>query len=239
MILQHFWRLSLTATALLAASGCASGVSNCKSNARDSMRSTNRSLQSFDPIGTVLDVATLPVTMTATCAKDIAVSPVYEAADKLRYQRMVKAQRVTADDPRVSRAATPITKLDVKPTAPVSPPPGTAAKCDYRTTCVAASTLLISPGKTASAKTIVISQEHQQYELTNNCGEPIDCYVCGTKDNKVSRASGATCDDATIRKLEPNETWIGDGAAENVDGMAMTCIVADAGEHITCRTWPE
>jgi len=38
---------------------------------------------------------------------------------------------------------------------------------------------------------VMISQEYQQYELNNNCGEPIDCFVCERKTGKVSRRSGA------------------------------------------------
>jgi hypothetical protein len=240
MVLRSSWRLCLAVTALLAAAGCASGVSNCRRNAKDNLRSTGRGLQSWDVVGTAIDVVALPVTATATCAKDLAVSPVYEAADMLRVQRIVKAERVTADDPRVKRAAARITAVDLPPSAAAAGAPSAkSAKCEYRTPCVTASTLLVSPSRSASSETILIGQEHQQYELTNNCAEAIDCYVCGTKDGKISRSSGATCADATIRKLEPTETWVGDGSAEDVDGMAMTCLVADASGHVACRTWPE
>jgi hypothetical protein len=240
MISRTSWRLSAAVVTLWVASGCSSGVSNCKRNSSDNLRSTKKSMQSWDLIGTVMDVATLPVTTVAGCATDLAVSPVYEAAEKIR-MRSIKAERVSADDPRVSQSAVPIASLKIEalpstPPAPAAQPP----KCKYRTNCVAASTLLISPGKGAGGR-IVISQEHQQYELTNNCGEHVECFVCGSKGGKVSRAAGTgPCDDAASRPLEGGETWIGDGSAENVDGMALSCLPFDGGGTPPgCKTWPD
>ena len=210
MMLRTSWRLSLAVAAFFLASGCSSGVSNCRRNSSDNLRSTKKSLQSWDLIGTVLDVATLPVTTVAGCATDIAVSPVYEAAEKIRL-RSIKAERVTADDPRVSHSAVAIASLKVEPLPSTAPAVYDPAKCVYRTNCVAAATLLIAPSKSGGER-IMIAQEHQQYELTNNCGEQVECYVCGSKDGKVSRASGGgPCDDAASRPLEGGETWVGDG----------------------------
>src|SRR5690349_17097449 len=101
--------------------GCASGVSNCQRNSKDNLRSTQRSMQSWDLIGTVMDVATLPVTTVAGCAKDIAVSPVYEAADTIR-MRQIRAERVAADDPRVAKNAVRISTLKIE-NLPSAPPP--------------------------------------------------------------------------------------------------------------------
>ena len=218
--------------------GCSSGVSNCQRNSKDNLRSTQRSMQSWDLIGTVMDVATLPVTTVAGCAKDIAVSPVYEAADSIR-MRQIRAERVAADDPRVAKNAVQISTLKIEP-LPTTPPPSSAppTKCEYRTTCVAASTLLVGPPRATAGQRILITQEHQQYELTNNCGEQVQCYVCGSKEGKVSRTSAGPCDDAASRPLETGETWIGDGSAENVDGMSLSCV--KQGEaYSSCKTWPE
>src|SRR5437764_3432839 len=110
MMSRTSWQLSVAVVAMFVALGCSSGVSNCRRNSSDNLKSTRKSLQSWDLIGTVMDVATLPVTTVAGCAKDIAVSPVYEAAEQLR-MRSIRAERVSADDPRVSRSAVPISSL--------------------------------------------------------------------------------------------------------------------------------
>jgi hypothetical protein len=240
MTIDKTWRLGVVAVVACFATGCSSGVSNCKRNSSDSFRSTGQTLGSWDVIGSVMDVATLPVTTVAGCAKDIAMSPVYEAADKIR-MRSVKAEHVAADDPRVKQNAVAISSLKIEP-LPVAPPApsSTTAKCDYRTSCVAAATLLIGPPRSAAAGSrIVIGQEHQQYELTNNCGEQVQCFVCGSKDGKVSRASSQPCDDAASRPLDKGETWIGDGSAENVDGMSLSCLLASSASNPSCTTWPD
>ena len=224
--------------ALVVVSGCASGVSNCKGNVRDNLRSTKRGLGSYDLIGTVIDIAALPVTTVATCAKDVAVSPAYEVARSIR-QRAIKAERVAADDPRVSKNAVKISTLKIEQVAAIKPPSTVdEKKCEYRANCVAASTLLVTPARTAG-KTVLITNEHQQYELTNRCGEQIECFICGTKDNKVSKPPGTICADAAARPLENGETWIGDGSAENVDGMALSCLPFDGNGYASCKTWPD
>ena len=240
MTIDGNWRLRVIAVAACFASGCSSGVSNCQKNSRQNLRSTQQTLGSWDLIGSAMDVATLPVTTVAGCAKDIAMSPVYEAADTIR-MRSIRAERVSADDPRVSKSAVSISSLKIEPLSATPPAPSsTPAKCDYRTSCVAASTLLVGPPRSASAGSrIVIGQEHQQYELTNNCGEPVQCFVCGSKDGRISRASSQPCDDAASRPLDEGETWIGDGSAQNVDGMSLSCLVASSAANPSCKAWPD
>lgn len=240
MIIDMTWRLGVVAVAACLASGCSSGVSSCQKNSKENLRSTQKTMASWDLIGTVMDVATLPVTTVAGCAKDIAVSPVYEAAESIR-MRSVRAERVSADDPRVAKNAVPISSLRIEPLPATAPPSSSQpTKCDYRTSCVAASTLLIGPPRSASAGSrIVIGQEHPQYELTNNCGEQVQCFVCGSKDGKVSRASSQPCDDAAMQSLEKGGTWIGDGSAQNVDGMSLSCLVPTSAANPSCKTWPD
>jgi len=239
MMSRTSWRFFVAVSACLLVSSCASGVSECRRNSKDNLRSTKKSLQSWDLIGTVMDVATLPVTTVAGCATDIAVSPVKEAAAQIRL-RSIRAERVSADDPRVLLNAVPIKSLKVEelsstpPAVPIDP-----AKCEYRTNCVAASTLLVTPSRQAGGR-IMITQQYQQYELGNNCGEQVQCYVCGAKDNKIVRAGSGPCADAASRPLDSGETWVGAGSAEEVDGMSLSCLKTQGDTVMPgCKTWPD
>jgi hypothetical protein len=104
MTIDKAWRLGSIAAAVAAcfATGCSSGVSNCQKNSKQTLRSTQRTLGSWDLIGSVMDVAALPMTTVAGCATDIAMSPVYEAAEAIR-MRSIRAERVSADDPASPR----------------------------------------------------------------------------------------------------------------------------------------
>lgn len=236
--------------AALAAASCASGVSKCKRNAGDNWRQVGRNVGSFNLLEALLDVVLMPIQTTAECARDIAASPVLEAASKLEdIQHKIAAERVTADDARVasrphadaSHQQAPLQTVDLPPSGPATSakptgtPAATASACEYRTTCAAASTLIVMPSRNAAAD----AREHPQYEVKNKCGESIDCYICGTKNGTVARDDAGKCDDANHPVLEATETWVADGTNAGVDGMALTCLPHDGTAHPSCRTWPE
>lgn len=233
---------------LLLAIGCSRGVSNCKRNAGDSWRQTSNSLRSWDLIGTAIDVAMLPVRTTADCARDIAVSPIQEI-QAANVQRRVQAVRVSPEEAAARQraaAATAPTAAVVPPSAQgqaaptvVAPPDQSKDPCGYRSACVAASTLVVEGGRRADLSGEV-SQEHAQYEITNNCGEPVVCYVCGTRGGKVVRGESGTCDDGNKSPLDVGETWVSQGSAQGIDGMSLTCLQREGSDlPASCRTWPQ
>jgi hypothetical protein len=225
--------LTLRAVALLMLTlvGCSRSAARCKSDAGGTLSQAGKELRNFDLLGAFADVVTLPVTATADCARDVAVASAQEIGD--RFQRSVKAERVSADDPRVKPA-----------TASAEPPPPLKAvtvaaeeACDYRSSCVAASTLLVTPSQKSQSRGE--TAEYQQYALTNNCGEEIDCYICATKAGAVTRTSDGSCIDSNEHTLSVGRTWVAHGNAQGVDGMALTCLRANGTGHNTCRTWPK
>ncbi|MBI2962853.1 MAG: hypothetical protein HYY35_03800 [Deltaproteobacteria bacterium] len=240
---------SATIPLLLLAVGCSRGVSNCQRNASDSWSQTGRSLQSWDLVGAAVDVAMLPVRTATDCARDMAVSPLQEW-QAANVQRSVKAVRVSPEEaaarqrpatpPAAPSAATVAAPAPAPATAPAALPPDQSKDpCGYRSGCVAASTLVIEGGRRADLSGQII-QEHAQYEITNQCGEPVLCWLCGTRAGKVMRGESATCDDGATSRLDVGETWISRGDAQGIDGMSLTCLKHAASDvPASCRTWPQ
>jgi len=227
------------AVVLLVVGGCSRSTSRCKSDAGGTLSQAGKEFRSFDLLGALVDVVLLPVTATADCARDVAVASAKEVGD--RFQRSVGAERVGEDDPRVKPVTTepaPAPPPPVEATSRVAEEPLPAEKaCDYRSSCVAASTLLVTPSRGAAPGGE--AREYQQYALTNNCDEEIDCYVCATKAGEVVRGADGSCVDSNEHTLSVGRNWITHGNAQGVDGMALTCLRNDSTGHTGCRTWPK
>lgn len=234
-------RLAVCALVLVSA-GCASGVSECRRNAKSQMRDVGKNLLSFNVVQTVIDIALLPVATTAGCATDVAMSPVYEGANKLRdITRKISAVRVGEDDARVVKNAGSGQKFkaagSASPASPIATQPiEKRDACEYRTGCMAASSLLVTP---SARSTDANRREHAQYSVVNNCGETVDCFICGTRGGMVKPTDTGACDDPSEPTLEAGETWVADGQTPNVDGMALTCLARDDSAHVNCTTWPK
>jgi hypothetical protein len=219
-------------------SGCARGVSNCARSTSDTFNQAGTSLRSLDLLGAVTDVVMAPVTATSDCATAMALSPIQTWMAQAR-QRNIKAVHVTPEEAEASakRMRTGRSSPTAQGTTP-APPAGIKEEdpCQYRSACVVASTLVVGASRMADANGGA-STEHAQYELTNDCGEPIDCFICGTKNGAVARDTDP-CDDSNQYGLDVGETWITKGNSPDVDGMAMTCLLKGKSEDSSCRTWP-
>jgi hypothetical protein len=218
---------------------CSRGVSNCTRNAGDTWRQAGRSIGSLDVLGAVTDVVMMPVTTASDCATAMALSPIQTL--QAQQQRSVKAVHVTPEEAEASANRARPSGRSSPTAAGTTPAPVVASKeedpCQYRSGCVVASTLVVGPSRTASASGDAPG-EHAQYELTNDCGEPIVCFICGTKSGTVLR-DFEPCNDSNHSALDIGETWITKGTTQGVDGMALTCLEKSKGEDPTCRTWPK
>jgi hypothetical protein len=227
------------AVLLFAVAGCSASTSQCKSDTRGTLRQAGKEFRNFEILGALVDVILLPVAATTDCARDVAASSAKDMGD--RFERRVGAERVGEDDPRVkpeTREPAPAPPPPVAATSPVTeePLPGEKA-CDYRSSCVAASTLLVTSSRGSASGGE--AHEYQQYALSNNCDAEIDCYVCATKAGEVVHAADGSCVDSNEHTLSVGKNWITHGNAPGVDGMSVTCLRNDGTGHAGCRTWPK
>lgn len=235
---------SATLLTLVLACGCSRGLSNCKRNAGDTWRQAGKDLRSWDVLGSAVDVVMMPVTTTADCARDIAVSPIQELQAQ-NVQRKITAVRVTPEQAEVARqrpvvaptadGAAVASAKDTQIAAQL--PAKKQDPCGYRTACVAASTLVVEGGRRSDASQQA-PKEHAQYEITNNCGEPVECFVCGTRAGAIVRGESGGCDDGSKSRLDIGETWVSQGSVQGIDGMSLTCLLRERTEQLSCRTWP-